>query len=331
MAYQAQEARYGAMRYRHCGKSGLQLPEVSLGTWHNFGTRDDWHTMREMCRTAFDLGITHFDLADNYGPEPGSAEENVGRILRSDFSPYRDELVITTKAGHAMWNGPYGDWGSRKHLLSGLDASLKRMGLSYVDIFYHHRMDPNTPLEESMGALAQAVKSGKALYAGLSKYDPEIARRATAILNELHCPYVVEQVRYSIFDRHIEPEGLMDTAEACGFGLVTFSPLAQGLLTDRYLNGIPKDSRAGRGIVFLTEETVATQLPKIRALNDLAHERGQTLSQMALCWVLRNPVVTSVLIGASSPAQIRENVAAVTGGAPFSAEELARIDAICAD
>lgn len=328
MSHAADQSRYEWMEYRACGKSGLRLPIVSLGLWHNFGTNDDYDNMRRMCTTAFDLGVTHFDAANNYGPEPGSAEEHLGRILRTELHSYRDELIISTKAGYRMWPGPYGDLGSRKSLLSSLDQSLQRMGLPYVDIFYHHRMDPATPLEESMGALAQAVHSGRALYAGISNYDAATAARAIRILDELHCPYVLDQVRYSIFDRHIEPDGLMDTAAELGLGLMIFSPLAQGMLSDRYLNGVPLDSRAGRNGPFLkAAQLTPERLGQIRALNGIAASRGQTLAQMALSWVLRNPAVTSVLIGASSPEQIRQNVA-VIGAPPFSAEQLAQIDTI---
>lgn len=329
MQYLAHNDRYEGMQYRRCGKSGLMLPAVSLGVWHNFGTHDDYENMRQMCCTAFDLGITHFDAANNYGPVPGSAEEHLGRILREELAAYRDELIISTKAGYRMWPGPYGDWGSRKSLLSSLDQSLRRLGLPYVDIFYHHRMDPNTPLEESMGALAHAVHAGKALYAGISNYDAATARKACAILDELRCPYVLDQVRYSLFDRHIEPDGLLDAAAQTGFGLITFSPLAQGMLTDKYLHGIPANSRAGKGGPFLKPAQITPQrLEQIRALDQIARQRGQTLPQMALCWVIRNPSVTSVLIGASSPAQIAEN-AAVVSAPPFTPEELAQIDALC--
>ncbi len=329
MGYQAYAKRYETMQYRRCGKSGLRLPRVSLGLWNNFGSVCVYENMRSMCRTAFDRGITHFDLANNYGPVPGSAEENFGRILRDDLMGYRDELIISTKAGYRMWPGPYGDLGSRKSLLASLDQSLRRMGLDYVDIFYHHRMDPETPIEESMGALAQAVHSGKALYAGISNYNAAAARKAIAVLNELHCPYVLDQVRYSMLDRWTEPDGLFDAAAECGFGLIAFSPLAQGQLTDRYLNGIPADSRAGRGVIFLPQEKVLANLPKVRTLHALAVSRGQTLAQMALCWVLRRPEVTSVLIGASSPEQIIENVGILESAPAFSPEELAKIDDLC--
>lgn len=328
MAYLANDSRYQDMTYRTSGKSGLKLPLLSLGLWHNFGTNDDYQNMKNMCFAAFDRGVTHFDLANNYGPLPGSAETNFGRILREEFAAYRDEMIISTKAGYTMWPGPYGDWGSRKYLLASLDQSLKRMGLPYVDIFYHHRMDQNTPLEESMLALDTAVKSGRALYAGLSNYDSATAREASAILKELHCPFVINQVRYSIFDRHIEPDKLDKTAEENGFGIICFSPLAQGLLTDRYLGGIPADSRIGKGGPFLKREQLTQEkLEQIRALNEVARSRGQSLSELALSWVLRSSQVTSVLIGASSPEQIVQNLGILHAPA-FTTEELARIDAI---
>lgn len=330
MAYSANETRYEGMTYRRCGESGLKLPLLSLGLWHNFGAGDDYETMKRMCQTAFDRGVTHFDLANNYGPPAGSAETNFGRILREELGGYRDELIVSTKAGYYMWPGPYGDRGSRKYLLASLDQSLKRLGLDYVDIFYHHRMDPETPLEESMLALDTAVKSGRALYAGISNYDAKTAKRAAAILRELRCPFVLDQVRYSIFDRHIEPDGLEQTAREAGFGLIAFSPLAQGMLTDRYLNGVPQDSRMGKGGPFLKREQLTEErLGQIRALNALAQERGQTLSQLALSWVLRSEDVTSVLIGASSPEQVLQNLGILQSPA-LSAEELSRIDAITA-
>ena len=328
MSYTANETRYTQMTYRSSGKSGLKLPLLSLGLWHNFGTNDDYQNMKNMCFAAFDRGVTHFDLANNYGPIPGSAETNFGRILREEFSAYRDEMIISTKAGYTMWPGPYGDWGSRKYLLASLDQSLKRMGLAYVDIFYHHRMDKNTPLEESMMALDTAVKSGRALYAGLSNYDSATARQAAAILKELRCPFVINQVRYSLFDRHIEADNLPQAAEDAGFGIICFSPLAQGLLTDRYLGGIPADSRIGKGGPFLKREQLTDEkLGQIRALNDIAHARGQSLSELALSWVLRSPRITSVLIGASSPEQIVQNLGILQAPA-FTAEELLTIDAI---
>ncbi len=324
--YQADPCRYDSVTYNRLGRSGLQLPAVSLGLWHNFGSTGRFDNMRTMCLTAFDNGITHFDLANNYGPPEGTAEINFGRILKEDLHPYRDELVISTKAGYWMWPGPYGDWGSRKYLLSSLDQSLKRMGLDYVDIFYHHRMDPNTPLEETMGALATAVQSGKALYVGLSNYNGEKLAQAAAILEDLKVPFVINQNRYSIFDRTIETNGLKDTAAMLGKGIIAFSPLAQGLLTDRYLKGIPADSRIRTDTRFLKEATLTPQrLEQIRQLNDLAAQRGQTLAQMALAWVLRDGIVTSVLAGASRPEQILDNLQAVKNTS-FTAEELAIID-----
>ena len=326
--YIASSSRYGSMTYNRCGNSGLLLPGVSLGLWHNFGDTANFENMKQLCFTAFDNGITHFDLANNYGPEPGSAEKNFGRILKEDLHPYRDELIISTKAGYTMWDGPYGDWGSRKYLLASLDQSLSRMGLDYVDIYYHHRMDPNTPLEETMGALATAVSSGKALYAGLSNYNGETLEKATAILNELHCPFVINQNRYSIFDRTIENNGLKETAAKLNKGIIAFSPLAQGMLTDRYLNGIPADSRVKTDGRFLKESALTEErLNQIRALNDIAAERGQTLAEMALSWILKDGIVTSVLIGASKPSQILDNIKAL-GNTTFSAEELKRIDEI---
>ena len=324
--YAASPARYSTLPYHRCGKSGLMLPAVSLGLWHNFGDTANSENMRLLCRTAFDNGITHFDLANNYGPEPGSAEKNFGRILKEDLAPYRDELLISTKAGYTMWEGPYGDWGSRKYLLASLDQSLKRMGLEYVDIFYHHRMDPNTPLEETMGALAQAVRSGKALYAGLSNYNGETLEKACAILDELHVPFVINQNRYSIFDRNIEQNGLKETAVRLNKGIIAFSPLAQGLLTNRYLNGIPEDSRIRTDGRFLKESVITEEkLAQIRALNEIAAARGQTLAEMALAWILRDGKVTSVLIGASKPRQILDNIAALNN-TTFTADELEAID-----
>ena len=328
MPYTASETRYDDMTYRNCGRSGLKLPLLSLGLWHNFGTQDDYENMKRMCFAAFDRGVTHFDLANNYGPLPGSAETNFGRILKEELSAYRDEMIISTKAGYTMWPGPYGDWGSRKYLLASLDQSLKRLGIPYVDVFYHHRMDKHTPLEESILALDTAVKSGRALYAGLSNYDSATAREAAAILRELRCPFVLNQVRYSIYDRHIEPDGLAQTAQDTGFGIICFSPLAQGLLTDRYLDGIPADSRIGKGGPFLRKEQLTQEkLEQIRALNEVARARGQSLSELALSWVLRSAQVTSVLIGASSPEQIVQNLGILHAPA-FTADELARIDAI---
>ena len=326
--YKASEKRYEKMVYSRCGESGLKLPEVSLGLWHNFGDISAYENMRQICFTAFDNGITHFDLANNYGPAPGSAEKNFGRILKEDLGQYRDELIISTKAGYEMWPGPYGDWGSRKYLLASLDQSLKRMGLEYVDIFYHHRMDPQTPLEETMGALAQAVFSGKALYAGLSNYDGETMKKACDILRELRCPFIINQNRYSIFDRTIEKNGLKEAAQDCGKGIIAFSPLAQGLLTDRYLNGVPGDSRIRTDGRFLKEDALSEErLGQIRALNDIAAQRGQSLAEMALSWVLRGGVVTSVLVGASRPEQVLDNIRAVEN-TTFTEEELKKIDEI---
>ena len=324
--YTAKENRYADMTYSRCGRSGLKLPALSLGLWHNFGDTASYENMKAMCFTAFDHGITHFDLANNYGPEPGSAERNFGRILREEFAAYRDEMIVSTKAGYTMWDGPYGDYGSRKYLLASLDASLSRLGLPYVDIFYHHSPDPDTPLEETMGALAQAVFSGKALYAGLSNYNGEQLRRAAQILDGLHCPFVINQNRYSIFDRTIERNGLKATAAELGRGIIAFSPLAQGLLTDRYLDGIPSDSRIMTDGRFLHADSLTEEkLAKIRALSDIAAARGQSLAQMALAWDLRDGVVTSVLIGASKPSQILDNLGALAN-THFSEDELAAID-----
>ena len=326
--YQAQETRYGSMRYARCGNSGLLLPTVSLGFWHNFGDTSPYESMKQLCFTAFDHGITHFDLANNYGPNPGSAERNLGRILREELGHYRDELIISTKAGYEMWDGPYGNWGSRKYLLASLDQSLQRMGLPYVDIFYHHRMDPNTPLEETMGALAQAVKSGKALYVGLSNYDGPTLEKACKILSDLHCPFILNQNRYSIFDRTIEHNGLKDTAAKLQKGIIAFSPLAQGMLTDRYLHGIPEDSRIKTDGRFLhAADLTEKRLQQIKALHAVAASRGQTLAEMALSWILRDGIVTSVLIGASKPSQILDNIQALENTA-FSDEEQATIDRI---
>ncbi len=329
--YTAKSERYDKMRYSYAGHSGLQLPRVSLGLWHNFGDTSNFENMKQLCFTAFDNGITHFDLANNYGPEPGSAEKNFGRILKEDLGIYRDELLISTKAGYVMWDGPYGNWGSRKYLLASLDQSLKRLGLDYVDIFYHHRMDPNTPLEESMGALATAVQSGKALYVGLSNYDGPTLEKATAILQELHCPFVINQNRYSIFDRTVEKNGLKEMAAKLEKGLITFSPLAQGQLTDRYLHGIPADSRIRTDGRFLKESILTdARLSQIRRLNDLATARGEKLADMALAWLLQQPVVTSVLIGASKTQQILDNLKAIDS-APFTEEELRLIDEISSE
>lgn len=328
MTYIADDSRYENMKYFRCGNSGLKLPGVSFGLWHNFGTSNNFENMLAMCHTAFDAGITHFDLANNYGPVPGSAEENFGKIINGDMKPYRDELIISTKAGYEMWDGPYGNWGSRKYLLASLDQSLKRMGLEYVDIFYHHRMDPATPLEESMMALDTAVKQGKALYAGISNYDAKTTIKAMEILKDLRCPFIINQVRYSIFDRWIEEDGLKESASQEGCGLIAFSPLAQGLLTDKYLNGIPEDCRIRRDGRFLKESAVTKErLAQIKALNEIAAERGQSLAQMALSWILRDGDVTSVLIGASKPEQITENVKIVERTV-FTQEEMRRIDEI---
>ena len=329
MKYTANDNRYDSMQYNKCGESGLKLPAVSLGLWHNFGAADNFENMKTMCFTAFNNGITHFDIANNYGfPAIGSAEENFGKILRKNLSAYRDEMVISTKAGYRMWQGPYGDFGSRKYLLSSLDASLKRLGLDYVDIFYHHRPDADTPLEETMGALNQAVKSGKALYAGLSNYDGERMVQATKILCELNCPFVINQNRYSIFDRTVEKNGLLDKAKQERKGVIVFSPLAQGLLTDRYIKDIPNDSRIRTSGIYLKETALTEEmLAKIRALNEIAKERGESLAQMALAWVLRREEVTSVLIGASKPSQILDNLKAISSE-PFSKEQLVKIDTI---
>ena len=327
--YKADKKRYDSMQYNRCGRSGLKLPIVSLGLWHNFGDISSYDNMKQMCFTAFDNGITHFDLANNYGPEPGSAEKHFGMILKEHFAPYRDELIISTKAGFDMWEGPYGDWGSRKYLIASLDQSLKRMGLDYVDIFYHHRMDPDTPLEETMGALDQIVKSGKALYAGLSNYDGETMKKACEILNDLRCPFIINQNSYNIFNRTIENNGLKKAARERGKGIISFSPLAQGMLTDRYLNGIPTDSRVMTDGRFLHKEQLGEdRISVIRKLNDLASKRGETLAQMALKWVVKDSDVTSVLIGASKPQQILENLK-VMQAADFSDEELKLIDDIC--
>jgi len=326
--YQASKERYSTMPYFKCGNSGLKLPGVSMGLWHNFGDNASMENMKDMIFTCFDHGITHFDLANNYGPEPGSAEINFGKILNEELSAYRDEMIISTKAGYLMWDGPYGDWGSRKYLLASLDQSLKRMNLDYVDIFYHHRMDPDTPLEETMGALAHVVNSGKALYVGLSNYDGDTLKKATKILEELKCPFIINQNRYSIFDRTIENNGLKEMADKLDKGIIAFSPLAQGLLTNRYLNGIPEDSRVKTDGRFLNEGLItAEKLEKIRLLNDIAAQRGQTLAEMALSWVLKDGVVTSVLIGASKSAQILDNIKALENTC-FSEEELKRIDSI---
>ena len=324
--YTAKNERYDTMKYNRCGKSGLLLPAVSLGLWHNFGDNDDFENMKQMCFTAFDNGITHFDLANNYGPKPGAAESNLGKILESDLKKYRDELIISTKAGYDMWPGPYGDFGSRKYLIASLDQSLKRLGLEYVDIFYHHRMDPETPLEETMETLAQIVRSGKALYVGISNYDGPTLEKACAILDELHVPFIINQNKYSIFDRTIEKNGLKEKSKELGKGIISFSPLAQGLLTNKYLNGIPEDSRIRRDGRFLNESALTEEkLKQIKALNEIAERRGQTLAEMALAWILKDGYVTSVLIGASRSSQILDNIKAIENTS-FTDEELKEID-----
>ena len=328
--YQADEKRYEEMKYNRCGASGLQLPAVTLGLWHNFGSNGTFDNMLDMCHTAFDHGITHFDLANNYGPVYGAAEENFGRILKKDLGRYRDELVISTKAGYDMWPGPYGNWGSKKYLVASLDQSLKRMGLDYVDIFYHHRPDPNTPLEETVRALDGIVRSGKALYVGISNYNKEQTIAAAELFKELGTPFIINQRKYSMFVRDIEKDGLKDYAAAHGIGIITFSPLAQGLLTDRYLHGIPEDSRVRTDGRFLKEAAIVEEtLKKVRALNDLASQRGQTLAQMALSWILRDGDITSVLIGASKPSQILDNIG-IVHATSFSDEERRKIEEILA-
>ena len=326
--YISKDNRYDVIPYNRCGNSGLKLPALSLGLWHNFGDNADYNNMKDLIFTAFDNGITHFDLANNYGPAPGSAERNFGKILKEELMPYRDELLISTKAGYEMWNGPYGNFGSRKYLLSSLDASLKRLGLDYVDIFYHHRPDPETPLEETMSALSSAVKSGKALYVGLSNYDGETMEKAAKILEELKTPFIINQNRYSIFDRTVENNGLLKSADKIKKGIITFSPLAQGMLTNRYLHGIPEDSRIRTDGRFLKETSLtAERLEQIRKLNALAESRGQTLAEMSLSWLLSKKEVTSVLIGASKKTQILDNIKAC-GNTEFSREELKKIDEI---
>lgn len=330
--YTASEKRYDTMVYNRCGNSGLKLSAVSLGFWHNFGDNCLYSNMKDLCFTAFDNGITHFDLANNYGPEPGSAEKNFGKILNQEMKAYRDEMIISTKAGYEMWQGPYGCRnGSRKYLLASLDQSLQRMGLDYVDIFYHHCLDPETPLEETMGALATAVQSGKALYVGVSNYDGENLKKACKILTELKCPFVINQNRYSIFDRTIENNGLKQTALELKKGIIAFSPLAQGLLTNRYLNGIPSDSRAAKDSRFLKQSAITDEkIAKIKVLSKIAEQRGQTLAETALAWVLKDGAVTSVLIGASKPSQILDNIKAIQNTS-FSVEELEAIDKISLD
>jgi L-glyceraldehyde 3-phosphate reductase len=327
MAYQPSSERYSRLHYNTCGKSGIKLPPVSLGLWHNFGGVDVFENGRAMIREAFDSGITHFDLANNYGPPPGSTEENFGLILNKDFRSYRDEMILSTKAGYTMWEGPYGDWGSRKYLLSSLDQSLKRMGIGYVDIFYSHRPDPNTPLEETMGALAHAVKQGKALYAGISNYPAAQTKVAAGILRELGTPCLIHQPKYSMFERWVE-DGLLDVLDEEGIGLIAFSPLAQGLLTDRYLKGVPEGSRASKSHGFLKQKDITPEkLGKIKKLNDMAVSRGQSLAQMAIAWLLKDKRVTSVLIGASSVEQLRDNLGALKNQG-FTQEELLRIEEI---
>ncbi|HSZ63466.1 MAG TPA: L-glyceraldehyde 3-phosphate reductase [Terriglobales bacterium] len=326
--YEASEKRYDSMQYRRCGRSGIRLPAVSLGLWHNFGGVDNFENSRAMLRRAFDLGITHFDLANNYGPPYGSAEETFGQILKKDFLPYRDELIISTKAGWDMWPGPYGDFGSRKYMLASLDQSLKRMGLEYVDIFYHHRPDPETPMEESMGALDTAVRSGRALYVGISAYSALETAEAVRILRSLGTPCLIHQPKYSMFVR--DPErGLLDVLGKEGVGSIVFSPLAQGLLSDRYLQGIPADSRAARDFFLKKKDVGGAMLAKVRALNEIAKQRGQTLAEMAVAWVLRDPRVTSALVGTSKVSQVDDNVAALKN-LKFSAEELGKIDGVLA-
>lgn len=326
--YEANEKRYDMMRYNRCGRSGLLLPAVSLGLWHNFGSNANMDNMEAMCHTAFDQGITHFDLANNYGPVYGAAEENFGRILKKGFGRYRDELVISTKAGYDMWPGPYGNWGSKKYLVASLNQSLKRMGLDYVDIYYHHRPDPNTPLEETVRALDGIVRSGKALYIGISNYNKEQTIAAAELFRELGTPFIINQRKYSMFVRDIEKDGLKDYAAAHGIGIITFCPLAQGLLTDRYLYGIPEDSRIRTDGRFLKENAITEEtLNKVRALGEIAKQRGQSLAQMALAWIMRDGDITSVLIGASRPSQILDNVG-MLGNMEFSAEERERIDEI---
>ena len=327
--YKPNESRYETMSYNRCGKSGLKLPKVSLGFWHNFGSKDVFDNMVAMCRTAFDNGITHFDLANNYGPVPGSAEENLGKILKQDFANYRDELVISSKAGYDMWPGPYGDWGSKKYLIASCDQSLKRTGLEYFDIFYHHRFDPETPLEETMEALNHIVKSGRALYAGISNYNKQQTEEAAKILKSMNFPFIINKRSYSILNRAIEEDGLKEYAEKNGIGIIAFCPLSQGLLTDKYLSGIPENSRVKTSGIFLKESDITPELvTKLKALNEVAASRGESLAQMSLAWVLRDSDVTSVLIGASRPEQIVENCK-IVNAKPFTSEELSKIDEIC--
>jgi L-glyceraldehyde 3-phosphate reductase len=324
MTYDAHPERYARMPYRRTGRSGLTLPAISLGLWQNFGSVDVFETGRAILRRAFDRGITHFDLANNYGPVPGSAEENFGKVLTADFKPYRDEMIVSTKAGYRMWPGPYGEWGSRKYVLASLDQSLKRMGLDYVDIFYSHRVDPNTPLEETMGALDSAVRQGKALYAGISSYSPELTAKAAGILRELGTPCLIHQPSYSMLNRWVE-DGLLDTLEELGIGCIAFSPLAQGMLSTKYLNGVPEGSRAARGGSLSERLLTPENVRRIRALNDIATGRGQSLSQMAIAWVLRDPRITSALIGARTVEQLEDSLKALDSPA-FTAEELTQIE-----
>ncbi|HEY8688429.1 MAG TPA: L-glyceraldehyde 3-phosphate reductase [Chitinophagaceae bacterium] len=327
MGYIANKERYTNMEYRRCGNSGLKLPVLSLGLWHNFGDVDDYENDRNILRTAFDNGITHFDLANNYGPPPGSAEINFGKLLKEDFLPYRDELIISTKAGYYMWDGPYGEWGSKKYLVSSLDQSLKRMQLEYVDIFYHHRPDPDTPLEETMSALDLIVRQGKALYVGISNYKPEEAAKAFAILKQLGTPCIIHQPKYSMFERWVE-DGLLDLLEKERVGCIPFSPLAQGLLTDKYLHGIPQDSRVAKGVGFLKQEHITEKIiAQIKALNAIAEQRGQTLAQMALAWILKDKRITSVLVGASKPEQLLDSLKC-KNNINFSEKELSDIENI---
>lgn len=328
MTYVPDPARYSRMTYHHCGNSGLKLPAISLGLWHNFGHDTPHQTKRDICRTAFDHGITHFDLANNYGPPPGSAEDAFGEILKTDFAGYRDELVISSKAGYFMWDGPYGEWGSRKYLISSCDQSLKRLGLEYVDIFYSHRMDPNTPLEETMGALDQIVRSGKALYAGISSYNSERTKEAAAILKELGTPCVIHQPSYNMINRWVEEDGLKDTLRTLGIGSIAFTPLAQGMLTNKYLNGMPEDSRVTQGKSLNPDFLTAKAIENIKSLNAIAQSRGQTLAQMAIAWVLRDGGITTALIGASKPQQVIDCVGAIDN-LTFTAQELAEIDTYC--
>ncbi len=331
MNYTASKNRYSSMEYRHCGSSGLRLPAISLGLWHNFGDNASYENMTDMCITAFDNGITHFDLANNYGPSEGAAERNFGKILKNELSAYRDEMIISTKAGYYMWQGPYGDNGSRKYLIASLDQSLKRIGLDYVDIFYHHRMDKDTPLEETMGALDSIVRGGKALYVGLSNYDAETMKEASAILKELKCPFIINQNSYSVTNRYIEETGFLQSCADEKRGLIVYSPLDQGILTDRYLNGIPNDSRIRTDGRFLNEQSLTPErLEKIRSLNAIANARGQSLAQMSLAWLYSHREVTSVLVGASRPAQILDNLAMLKNTC-FTSSELAEIDKLAKD